>query len=100
MANAFGVGEVRMGKAMKIEDKAPQPVKDAVDNGELSIHQGYILTRKLQELLEDERDVAAAEAVEREKARKEMAKKNACTGRETKIAKPVFLPYDVFLQYT
>lgn len=86
LANAVGVGERTMGKAMKIEDEAPQPVKDAVDNGELSIHQGYTLTRELQELPEDERDEAAAEAVEREKARKEMAKKNARTDEETKIA--------------
>ena len=86
LADAVGVGEVTMGKAMKIEDEAPQPVKDAVDNGELSIHQGYTLTRELQELPEDERDEAAAEAVEREKARKEMAKKNARTDEETKIA--------------
>ena len=86
LADAVGVGERTMGKAMKIEDEAPQPVKDAVDNGELSIHQGYTLTRELQELPEDERDEAAAEAVEREKARKEMAKKNARTDEETKIA--------------
>ncbi len=86
LANVVGVGEVTMGKAMKIEDEAPQPVKDAVDNGELSIHQGYTLTRELQELPEDERNEAAAEAVEREKVRKEMAKKNARTDGETKIA--------------
>lgn len=86
LANAVGVGERTMGKAMKIEDEAPKPVKDAVDNGELSIHQGYNLTREPQELPVDERDEAAAEAVEREKARKEMAKKNARTDEETKIA--------------
>lgn len=62
LANVVGVGEVTMGKAMKIEDEAPQPVKDAVDNGELSIHQGYTLTRELQELPEDERNEAAADS--------------------------------------
>ena len=79
---------------MKIEDEAPQPVKDAMDNGELSIHQGYTLTRELQELPEDERGEAAAEAVVREKARKEMAKKNARTDEKTKIANAFSTAFD------
>ncbi len=66
LAKTVGVGEVTMGKAMKIEDDAPQAIKDAVDDGSITIHQGYNLTRELQDLPEDEHDAAAAEAVVRE----------------------------------
>ena len=66
LAAAVGVGERTMGKAMKIEDEAPQPVKDAVDDGSITIHQGYNLTRELQNLPRDEQESAAVEAVERE----------------------------------
>jgi hypothetical protein len=55
LADAVGVGEVTMGKAMKIEDEAPQPVKEAVDSGELTINQGYKLTRFKGQLLYAER---------------------------------------------
>lgn len=37
LAKTVGVGEVTMGRAMKIEDEAPQNVKDAVDSGVLTI---------------------------------------------------------------
>ena len=66
LAATVGVGERTMGKAMKIEDDAPQPVKDAVDDGSITIHQGYNLMRELQNLPEDEQEAAAVEAVERE----------------------------------
>ena len=45
-----GIGEVTMGRAMKIDDEAPQPVKDAVDSGDLTIAQGYNLTKELQDV--------------------------------------------------
>lgn len=72
LAKSVGIGERTMGKAMKIEDEAPQPIKDAVDSGELTISQGYNITKELQEqdLPEDEQEQAALEAVEREIARK------------------------------
>lgn len=87
LADAVGVGEVTMGKAMKIEDEAPQPVKDAVDSGELSIHQGYNITRGVKDLPEAEREEAAQKAVEYEKAKKELRKTDAEIDRKAKIAK-------------
>lgn len=66
LASAVGVGERTIGKAMKIEDEAPQAVKDAVDDGSITIHQGYNLTRELQNVPEDEQEAAAAEAIARE----------------------------------
>ena len=74
LAKTVGVGEVTMGRAMKIEDEAPQPVKDAVDSGKLTIAQGYTLTKELQELdlPDEEKEQAAMEAVERDIDHKEL----------------------------
>lgn len=52
-----------MGKAMKIEDAAPQAIKTAVDNEDISIHRGYTITQELRELPEEVREQAAAEAI-------------------------------------
>ena len=88
LAKSVGIGERTMGKAMKIEDEVPQPIKDAVDSGELTISQGYNITKELQEqdLPEDEQEQAALEAVEREIARKNEAKCRKIS-EETRIAK-------------
>lgn len=55
-----------MGKAMKIEDAAPQAIKTAVDNEDISIHRGYTITQELKELPEEVREQAAAEAIAHE----------------------------------
>ena len=88
LAKTVGVGEVTMGRAMKIEDEAPQPVRDAVDSGELTIAQGYTLTKELQELdlPDEEKEQAALEAVEREIARKNESRKRKIN-ENTRIAK-------------
>ncbi len=88
LAEAVGVGEVTMGKAMKIEDEAPQSVKDAVDSGDITIHQGYNLTKELYEmdLPDEEKEQAAMEAVEREIARKNESRKRKIN-ENTRIAK-------------
>ena len=88
LAKAVGVGEVTMGRAMKIEDGAPQAVKDAVDSGDLTIAQGYNLTRELEnmDLPDDEQEAASKEAVEREIARKRESRLKKIN-EKTKIAK-------------
>ena len=88
LAQSVGVGEVTMGKAMKIEDEAPQAVKDAVDSGDITIHQGYNLTRELEDmdLPDEEQEAAAKEAVEREIARKRENRLKKIN-EKTKIAK-------------
>ncbi len=50
LANIVGLGERTMGKVMQIDEHAPVPVKEALDKKELSINQGYNLTRQLQEV--------------------------------------------------
>ena len=66
-----------MGKVMQIDENAPEAVKQALDKGELSVNKGYEITKKLAELPEEEREIAAAEALEYEKAKRELAGKNA-----------------------
>jgi hypothetical protein len=88
LAKSVGVGERTMGKAMKIEDEAPKAIKDAVDSGDISINQGYNLTRELEDMNipEDEQEAAAMEAVEREILRKQENKKRK-VDEKTRIAK-------------
>ncbi len=88
LASTVGIGERTMGKAMKIEDEAPQAVKDALDRGDITIHQGYNLTRELEDmdLQDEEQEAAAKEAVEREIARKRESRLKKIN-EKTKIAK-------------
>ncbi len=86
LADSVGLGEVTMGKVMQIDENAPEAVKQALDKGELSVNKGYEITRNLAELPEEEREVAAAEALEYEKAKRELAGRNAEIDRRSKIA--------------
>ena len=86
LADTVGIGEVTMGKVMQIDEHAPTAVKDALDSGDLSINQGYNITRQVQDLPEEQRDEAAALAVELEKAKKEIRQADAESDRRHKIA--------------
>lgn len=86
LADSVGIGEVTMGKVMQIDAHAPAAVKEALDKKELSINQGYNLTRQLQEVPEEQREQAALVAVEVEKAKKEIREKDAEIDRQSKIA--------------
>ena len=85
LADSVGLGERTMGKVMQIDENAPEVVKDALDSKELSINQGYNLTRQLQQVPEEQREDAAKDALEN--LRKEVKKKDAEIDRKTKIAK-------------
>ncbi len=86
LAEAVGLGERTMGKVMQIDEHAPAAVREALDSGDLSINQGYNITRQLQELPEDQRDGAAAQAVELARAKKEIQALDAEADRRGKIA--------------
>ena len=86
LADTVGIGEVTMGKVMQIDEHAPAPIREALDSGELSINQGYNLTRQLQDVPEEERDQAAAQAVELVKAKKEIRALDAQADHRGKIA--------------
>ena len=86
LADAVGIGQVTMGKALKIDEQAPQAVKDALDNKEITINQGYNITRQLQEVPEEEREWTAEIAIADEKMRKKLRKSDEETDRRFKIA--------------
>ena len=86
LADAVGLGERTMGKVMQIDEHAPAAVREALDSGDLSINQGYNITRQVQELPEEQREEAAAQAVELEKAKKEIRQADAESDRRHKIA--------------
>ena len=86
LADAVGLGERTMGKVMQIDEHAPAAVREALDSGDLSINQGYNITRQVQDLPEEQREDAAAQAVELEKAKKEIRQADAESDRRHKIA--------------
>ena len=86
LADAVGLGERTMGKVMQIDEHAPAAVKEALDGGDLSINQGYNITRQVQKLPEEQRENAAIQAVELEKAKKEIRQSDAESNRRHKIA--------------
>ena len=91
-ATVVGLGERTMGKVMQIDENAPEVVKDALDNKELSINQGYNLTRQLQQVPEEQREDAAQAALD--DLRKEVRKKDAEIDRKSKIAKRFCAAYE------
>ena len=86
LAASVGRGERTMGKVMQIDEHAPAAVKEALDKKELSVNQGYQITRQIQDLPEDEQGQAALDLVELEKAKKEIREKDAEIDRQSKIA--------------
>lgn len=86
LADAVGLGERTMGKVMQIGEHAPPAVKEALDSGDLSINQGYNITRQVRDLPEERREEAAALAVELEKAKKEIRQGDEDSARRHKIA--------------
>ena len=94
LAEAVGLGERTMGKVMQIDENAPEAIKEALDKKELSINKGYDLTRQLQEVPEDQREQAAAELLEYEKAKKDLKQQNAEIDRRGKVANTFCKAYE------
>ena len=86
LADSVGIGEVTMGKVMQIDEHAPAAVKEALDKKELSINQGYQITKQVEDLPEEQREQAAQEALDILRAKKEIQEKDAEIDREGKIA--------------
>ena len=86
LAEAVGLGERTMGKVMQIDENAPEAIKEALDKKELSINKGYDLTRQLQDVPEDQREQAAAELLEYEKAKKTLKQQESEIDRRGKVA--------------
>lgn len=94
LAEAVGLGERTMGKVMQIDENAPDAIKEALDKKELSINKGYDLTRQLQDVPEDQREQAAAELLECEKAKKDLKQQNAEIDRKGKVANTFCKAYE------
>ena len=86
MAQAVGIGEQTMGRIAQIDEHAPAAVKEALDKKELSINQGYQITKQVENLPEEQREQAAQEALDILRAKKEIQEKDAEIDREGKIA--------------
>ena len=86
LAEAVGIGQQTMSRVIQIDEHAPAPIREALDSGDLSINQGYNLTRQLQDVPEAEREETAAHLVELEKAKKEVRQLDAEADRRGKIA--------------
>lgn len=67
-------------------DRRYKDIKEALDKKKLSINKGYDLTRQLQEVPEDQREQAAVELLEYEKAKKDLKQQNAEIDRRGKVA--------------
>lgn len=94
LAEAVGLGERTMGKVMQIDENAPDAIKEALDKKELSINKGYDLTRQLQDVPEDQREQAAAELLEYEKAKKELRQQETEIDRRGSIANAFCKAYE------
>lgn len=86
LAESVGLGRSTMSKVMQIDENAPEAIKQALDKKELSVNRGYELTKRLENIPVAEREQAAAEALEYERAKKMLAKKNEEIDRRSKIA--------------
>lgn len=86
MADSVGISHDTMNRVMRIEEHAPVPVKEALDNKELSVNQGYNITRQLQQLPEEQREAAAIDAVELAKVKAQIRKADAETDEKARIS--------------
>lgn len=100
LADSVGIGEVTMGKVMQIDEHAPAAVREALDNKDLSINQGYSITKQVQALPEEQREEAAAQAVELAKAKKEIQVLDEEADRRGKIAKLFCQAFEKAVQLT
>ena len=86
LADAVGVGRSTMNRIMQIDEQAPDAVKEALDNREISVNTGYNITRDIQNLPEEEREQAAELALAMRKAQKELQAGDEEINRKTKIS--------------
>ena len=100
LADAVGIGEVTMGKVMQIDEHAPAAVREALDNKDLSINQGYNITKQVQALPEAQREEAAAQAVALAKAKKDIHALDEEAERRGKITKLFCQAFEKAVQLT
>ena len=83
MAQAVGIGEQAMGRIAQLTENAPQSLKDALENKELSINRGWRILKAVQQLPPEEQESAASEMLS---AVREIDQSDAEADRGHKIA--------------
>ena len=83
LAQAVGIGEQAMGRIAQLTENAPQSLKNALENKELSINRGWRILKAVQQLPPEERESAAAEMLS---AVREIDQSDAEANRRGKIA--------------
>lgn len=68
LADAVGIGQRTMSKVLKIDELAPDVVKEALDNKDISINKAYGITQHLKDFPEDQREEVAAILLSSKKA--------------------------------
>ncbi len=61
MASSVGIGEQAMGRIAQLAEDAPQSLKDALDNKELSVNRAWKILKAVQQYPLEERDVLTSE---------------------------------------
>ena len=61
MAQAVGIGEQAMGRITKLDENAPQALKDALDRKEISVNRAWKIMKAVQQFPPEEQESAAAE---------------------------------------
>ena len=83
MAQAVGIGEQAMGRITKLDENAPQALKDALDRKEISVNRAWKIMKAVQQFPPEEQESAAAEMVS---AVREINQSDAEADRRGKIA--------------
>ena len=83
MAQAVGIGEQAMGRIAQLAGNAPQVLKDALENKEVSINRGWRILKAVQQFPPEEQGSAAAEML---LAMQEIDQSDAEIDRRHKIA--------------
>ena len=97
LADSVGITRDAMNKVIKIDETAPQAVRDALDNKEISVNRGYEITRQVQDLPEEEREQAAETALAMQKAAEKLKKGDEEIDRKTKTAQSFSKLYTALL---
>ena len=83
MAQAVGIGEQAMGRIAQLTENAPQSLKNALENKEVSINRGWNILEAVQQFPPEEQESAAAEMLS---AVREINQSDAEANRRGKIA--------------
>lgn len=86
LADAVGLSSAMMGKIMKIEECAPDAVKEALDKKEISINQAYLAAKYLQTVPEENLEEQTLITLELAKSQKEIKKSDDEANHRYKVA--------------